>query len=69
MTSNGIVRSYRIEYSTGNTTASVNTSNTSIVITELEIFTTYRVQVFAITVAEGDGSNIVMVTTDEDSES
>ena len=32
----------------------------------LEIFTTYQVEVFATTVAEGDGSEIVNVTTDED---
>jgi len=34
----------------------------------LEKFTTYQVQVFATTVAEGEGSDIVTVTTDEDSE-
>ena len=33
----------------------------------LEKFTTYQVQVFASTVAEGDGSDVVTVTTDEDS--
>ena len=40
----------------------------SVVIEMLEKFTTYHVQVFATTVAEGNGSDVVMVTTDEDSE-
>ncbi|XP_065915767.1 phosphatidylinositol phosphatase PTPRQ-like [Dysidea avara] len=66
MIPNGIVRSYRVVYTTGSTAADVTTTNTSVVIAMLEIFTTYQVQVFATTVAEGDGSNIVMVTTDED---
>ena len=69
MTPNGIVRSYRVDYTTGSTTTSVNTTNTSIVLTGLEIFTNYQVQVFATTVAEGVGSEIVMVITDEDSKS
>jgi len=68
MTSNGIVRSYRVQYVNGSSTANVNTTNTSIVIDMLEIYTEYQVQVFATTVAEGVGSNVVMVTTDEDSE-
>jgi len=33
----------------------------------LEKFTTYQIQVFAITIAEGSGSVTVSVTTDEDS--
>ena len=69
MTPNGIVRSYRVVYTTGSTTANINTTNVSIVITMLEIFTNYQVQVFATTVTEGNGSNVVMVTTDEDSKS
>ena len=40
---------------------------TSIIIDMLEKFTTYKVQVFATTVEEGDGSEIVTVATDEDS--
>jgi len=32
----------------------------------LEIFTTYQVQVFATTISEGDGSELVFVSTDED---
>ena len=32
----------------------------------LERFTAYQIQVFATTVVEGNGSEIVMVTTDED---
>ena len=67
MTPNGMVRSYRVEYTTASATTSVNTSSTSVVLTGLEIFTNYQVQVFATTVAEGVGSEIVMVTTDEDS--
>ena len=69
MTPNGIVRSYHVVYTTDNTTANVNTTNISIVITMLEIFTTYQVQVFATTVTKGNGSNVVNVTTDEDSKS
>ena len=70
MTLNGIVRSYRVEYTriTNNTVEDITTTNTSVVIVMLEIFTAYQVQVFATTVAEGDGSVIVTVTTDEDSE-
>ena len=33
----------------------------------LEIFATYQVQVFARTVVDGTGSEIVSVTTDQDS--
>ena len=40
---------------------------TSVVITMLERNTTYQVQVFATTISEGDGSNIITVTTDENS--
>ena len=73
MTPNGIIRSYRVEF-TGMDDSSdvdnVTTDNmtTSIVIEMLEKFTTYEVQVFATTVEEGNGSEIVTVTTDEDSE-
>ena len=45
-----------------------NAMNTSVVITMLERNTTYQVQVFATTISEGDGSKIVTVTTDENSE-
>ena len=45
-----------------------NTMNTSVVITMLERNTTYQVQVFATAISEGDGSDIVTVTTDENSE-
>ena len=67
---NGIVRSYRVEFTSiaDNFTNDITTTNTSVVIVMLEKFTTYEVQVFATTVAEGNGSNIVTVTTDEDSE-
>jgi len=71
LTHNGIIRSYRIEYNRttddiiNNITA---TNNESVIITMLEKFTTYQVQVFATTVAEGEGSDIVTVITDEDSE-
>ena len=49
---------------------SITTDNmtTSMIIDMLETFTTYEVQMFATTVEEGDGSEIVTVTTDEDSE-
>ena len=63
---NGIVRSYHIKYSSGNFSDDINTTNISIIINMLEIFTTYQVQVFATTITEGDGSEIVNVTTDED---
>ena len=71
MIPNGIVRSYRVVFTRINDGIIVDdimTTNTSVVIDMLEKFTTYEVQVFATTVAEGDGSNIVTVTTDEDSE-
>ena len=70
MTPNGIVRSYRVVFTriTDSIVDDVNTNNTSVVISMLEKFTTYRVQVFATTVAEGNGSDVVTVTTDEDSE-
>ena len=45
-----------------------NAMNTSVVITMLERNTTYQVQVFATTISEGDGSDIVTITTDENSE-
>ena len=69
MTRNGIIVSYRVEYTrmTDNFVGNANTTNTSVIIGMLEKFTTYQVQVFAITVAEGNGSVIVEVTTDEDS--
>ena len=72
MTRNGIIRSYRVKYTRLNGTSVTdesNTTNTSVVIEMLDKYTTYTVQVFATTVAEGDGSENVTVTTDEDSES
>ena len=67
---NGIIRSYRVEFTrtTDNAVDDITTTNTSVVIVMLEKFATYQIQVFATTVAEGDGSDIVTVTTDEDSE-
>ena len=70
MTPNGIVRFYRIEYT--NTTSNdvvdeVNTTNTLVMINMLKSFTTYEVQVFATTITEGDGSDVVRVITDENS--
>ena len=69
MIPNGILRFYRVEFTriTDNVVDDITTTNTSVIIGMLEKFTTYQIQVFATTVAEGDGSNIVMVTTDEDS--
>ena len=63
---NGIVRSYRVVFTTGDDVNNTITTNTSVIITMLERFTAYQIQVFAITVVEGNGSEIVMVTTDED---
>ena len=80
MTPNGIVRFYHVKFTrttgdvnqefSGSTDDDVNeifTINTSVIITMLEKFTTYEVQVFATTITEGDGSDVVTVTTDEDS--
>jgi len=64
--SNGIVRSYRVAFTTGDDVNNTITTNTSVIITMLERFTIYQIQVFVITVVEGNGSEIVMVTTDED---
>ena len=68
ITPNGIVRSYRVEFSAGNFTDDINTTNTSIIINMLEIFTTYQVQVFATTITEGNASEVVNITTGEDGE-
>ena len=71
LTPNGIIRSYHVEVfasSTGDVVNEITTTNTSVIITMLEKFTTYEVQVFATTITEGDGSDVVTVTTDEDSE-
>ena len=81
MSPNGIVRFYRVEFtsttdsvdqeSSGSTDDVVNeifATNTSVIITMLEKFTTYEAQVFATTITEGNGSDVVTVTTDEDSE-
>ena len=71
MTPNGIIIFYCVEITSINDDDGydINTTDTSLVITMLEIYTTYQVQVFAATsVSEGDGSDVVMVTTDEDSE-
>ena len=71
MASNGIIRSYRVEYTRLNGTSLTderNTTKTTAVIEMLDKYTTYTVQVFATTVAEGNGSERVIVTTDEDSE-
>ena len=70
MIPNGIIRSYRVQFTRMNDSIvdNVNTFNTSVIIEMLEKFTTYMVQVFATTVEEGDGSDEVTVTTDEDSE-
>ena len=77
MMPHGIIRLYRIEVTKtedniGSESLSlavnVNGTETSVVIGMLEIFTSYEFQVFAITVLEGEPSNVVIVTTDEDSE-
>ena len=77
MMSHGIIRLYRIEVTktednvgsqSPSLAVNVTGTETSVVIGMLEIFTSYEVQVFAITVLEGEPSNVVIVTTDEDSE-
>ena len=77
MMPHGIIRLYRIEVTKTEDNigseslilaVNVNGTETSVVIGMLEIFTSYEVQVFAITVLEGEPSNVVVVTTDEDSE-
>ena len=72
MTPNGIIRSYRVQYNEiGTLDDNFDTTNnmtTSLIIRMLEKFTTYEVQVFATTVEEGNGSEIIIVTTNEDSE-
>ena len=75
MASNGIIRLYHVELTrmgnSNDTDVSIFTTDnmtTSLIIGMLEKFTTYEVQVFATTVEEGDGSEILMVTTGEDSE-
>ena len=69
MARNGIILSYRVEYTrmTDNVSDNATNPNTSVIIGMLEKFTSYQVQVFGMTVAEGSGSVIVEVTTDEDS--
>ena len=70
MTPNGIVRFYRVEYTRTpefSGSGSINTTSTSVVITMLDNFTTYEVQVFATTITEGDGSDVVIVRTNENS--
>ena len=44
------------------------TNSTSVIITMLQNYTTYKVQVFAFTNVIGEGSEIVNVTTDSESE-
>lgn len=70
MMPNGIIVSYRVEFTrnTDNFIDNITTANQSVMIDMLEKYTTYMVQVFASTVAEGNGSEVVTVTTDEDSE-
>jgi len=65
---NGIVRSYRVVFTTGDVVNNTTTMDTLVIISMLEKFTTYQVQVFASTVVEGSESEILNVTTDEDSE-
>ena len=72
MTPNGIIRSYRVQYNEIDTNDdnfdTTDNMTTLLIIGMLEKFTTYEVQVFATTVEQGNGSEIVTVTTDEDSE-
>ena len=77
MMPNGIIRLYHIEVTKigdddslefPSLVINVTATETSVVIGMLEIFTSYKVQVFAVTVSEGEPSDVVVVTTDEDSE-
>ena len=77
MMPNGIIRLYHIEVTKigdddgsefPSLVVNVTGTETSVVIGMLEIFTSYEIQVFAVTVSEGEPSNVVVVTTDEDSE-
>ena len=71
---NGIIRLYRIEVTKigddagSSLVVDVTGTETSVVIGMLEIFTSYQVQVVAVTVSEGEPSNVIIITTDEDSE-
>ena len=71
---NGIIRLYNIEVTKigddagSSLVVNVTGTETSVVIGMLEIFTSYEVQVFAVTISEGEPSDVVVVTTDEDSE-
>ena len=67
ITPNGIVRLYRIRFTTGGVADNINSLSTLIVINMLEIFVTYQIQVFARTIVEGTGSDTISVTTDQDS--
>ena len=76
MTPNGIIRSYQVVVSDSGsrfTNASVdvaysfNGATTSAILSMLEENTTYSVQVFAVTVSIGQGSDIIMVTTEGNS--
>ena len=72
MTPNGIIRSYLVHYYEIDTLAdyddTTDNMTTSLIIHMLKKFTTYKVQVFANTDEEGKSSEIITVTTDEDSE-
>ena len=74
MMPNGIIRLYNIEVNKigddagSSLVVSVTATETSVVIGMLEIFTSYEVQVFAVTISEGESSDVVVVTTDEDGE-
>lgn len=76
LTPNGIIRYYQIKVSNGgsgfvntsvDTDYSFDDAATSAVISMLQENTTYLVQVFAATVSIGQGSEIIMVTTEENS--
>ena len=73
---NGIIRSYQVEVSdsgSGFTNTSVDVdysfdgATNSAVISMLDENATYLIQVFAVTVSIGQGSDIIIVTTEENS--
>ena len=67
---NGILRFYRITYSsvqpsTIPSTANTTDNSTSVIIDNLEPFTAYNVSVVGVTVEEGPPSEVVTIMTNE----
>lgn len=67
---NGIIRSYRVTYTSAepgamSNTISITDNSTSVIINNLEPFTVYTVSVVGVTVDEGPPSDVVMIMTNE----